>query len=79
MDTLIPLNSLAKPTLMAILEDIVTREGTDYGDLTFTVVEKVQQVHHLLQAGQAFLLFDTDSETIKLISKEQLSQSDLSY
>ncbi|WP_191600664.1 YheU family protein [Marinomonas algicola] len=77
MDTLIPHHSLEKETLNRILEEIVTRDGTDYGNYDLTLEEKVAEALALLSSKSAFLLFDTESETVKLLSKDQLQQYDL--
>ncbi len=77
MDTLIPHDSLAAETLQSILEDLVTRDGTDYGDYDLTIDQKVIKAKKLLESKLAFLLFDTESETIKILSKDQLQQYDL--
>lgn len=77
MDTLIPHDSLEKETLERILEEIVTRDGTDYGNYDLTLEEKVAEALVLLSSKRAFLLFDTESETVKLLSKDQLQQYDL--
>ncbi|MFT2110292.1 YheU family protein [Marinomonas sp. 2405UD68-3] len=77
MDTLIPHDSLESETLQSILEDVVTRDGTDYGSYDLTVEQKVAKAQALLKSKHAFLLFDTDSETIKILSKDQLQQYDL--
>ncbi|MCZ2723332.1 YheU family protein [Marinomonas sp. 15G1-11] len=77
MDTLIPHDSLQKETLITILEEIVTRDGTDYGNYELTLEDKVAEALVLLSSKSAFLLFDTESETVKLLSKDQLQQYDL--
>jgi uncharacterized protein len=77
MDTLIPHDSLEKETLNRILEEIVTRDGTDYGNYDLTLEEKVEEALVLLSSKNAFLLFDTESETVKLLSKDQLQQYEL--
>lgn len=74
MDTLIPYDSLAETTLQTILEEVVSRDGTDYGEYDVSLAQKVSQVMGLLSQQQAFLVFDTESETIKLLSKDQLQQ-----
>lgn len=77
MDTLIPYDSLPAETLERILDDIVSRDGTDYGDYDLSVAEKRQQALRSLQKSETVLLFDTESETIKMVLKEALSQYDL--
>ncbi|PYF81789.1 MULTISPECIES: YheU family protein [Marinomonas] len=77
MDTLIPYDSLAADTLATILDDIVSRDGTDYGDYDLSVAQKREQALRALRNGEAVLLFDTESETIKMIPKSDLSNYDL--
>ncbi|RCX08803.1 YheU family protein [Marinomonas foliarum] len=77
MDTLIPYDSLALDTLETILDDIVSRDGTDYGDYDLSVAQKREQALRSLRSGEAVLLFDTESETIKMIPKGDLSNYDL--
>ncbi len=74
MDTLIPFDSLEPETLHNILVEVVTREGTDYGNYDLSLEQKCQQAQLMLKSQQAFLVFDTESETIKLISRDQMSQ-----
>jgi uncharacterized protein len=77
LDTLIPYDSLAPDTLETILDDIVSRDGTDYGDYDLSVAQKREQALRSLRSGEAVLLFDTESETIKMIPKGDLSNYDL--
>ncbi|MGO2233364.1 hypothetical protein B6N13_11030 [Marinomonas sp. UCMA 3892] len=77
MDTLIPYDSLTPDTLETILDDIVSRDGTDYGDYDLSAAQKREQALRALQRGEAVLLFDTESETIKMIPKSDLSNYDL--
>ena len=69
MDTLIPFDSLDPDTLANVLNDIVSRDGTDYGDYDLSSEQKREQALRALKSGEAVLLFDTESETIQLVSK----------
>lgn len=77
MDTLIPFDSLETDTLNNILVEVVTRDGTDYGNYDVSLEQKCQQARLMLKNQQAFLVFDTESETIKLVSRDQMSQYDM--
>lgn len=77
MDTLIPFDSLTEETLSNILVEVVTRDGTDYGEYDLSLEQKCQQAHKMLKSQQAFLIFDTESETIKLISRDQMAQYEM--
>ena len=73
MDTLIPYESLTHETLITIVDDVVSRDGTDYGAYDLSESQKRQQALAALENGQAVLLFDTTSETIKMVPKDTLS------
>ncbi|RBO83264.1 YheU family protein [Marinomonas aquiplantarum] len=77
MDTLIPYDSLTKETLENILDDIVSRDGTDYGNYELSALQKREQALRALQTGEAVLLFDTESETITMVSKSAIGNHDL--
>lgn len=77
MDTLIPYDALDPETLSSILDDIVSRDGTDYGNYELDAEQKRQQALNALQRGEAVLLFDTESETIQMIPKSALRNYDL--
>ncbi|MBM6551286.1 YheU family protein [Marinomonas ostreistagni] len=70
MDTLIPYDALDPETLDNILNDIVSRDGTDYGDYGLSAEQKRQQALKALQSGNAVLVFDTESETIQMVDKQ---------
>jgi uncharacterized protein YheU (UPF0270 family) len=54
----IPYERLDKATLAAIAEDFVSREGTDYGDIEYSLQDKITQVIEQLRCGEATLLYD---------------------
>ena len=74
MDTLIPFDSLDSDTLNNVLNDIVSRDGTDYGEYDLSTEQKREQALRSLKSGEAVLLFDTGSETIQLVSKQAVQQ-----
>ncbi|MCV2401354.1 YheU family protein [Marinomonas sp. C2222] len=76
MDTLIPHDSLSPDVLERILDDLVTRDGTDYGNYDLSIEQKRIQALRSLESGEAVLLFDTESETIKMIPKSALANYD---
>jgi uncharacterized protein len=59
----IPHTALAKDTLRNLVEEFVTREGTDYGDHLYTLDDKVKQVMRQLEDGRAIILYDSRTET----------------
>ena len=64
----IPHTSLSKTTLQALIEEFVTRDGTDYGDVEVPLERRVEMVMALLQARTAVIVYDEDSETCSITS-----------
>ena len=65
--TEIPYDKLSPEALRGVIENFVTREGTDYGEREWTLDEKIDQVLRHLKSGRAQLVFDTDSETCTIL------------
>lgn len=66
----IPYQELADATLTAIIEEFITREGTDYGDYDYSLAQKVAQVKCLLDQGEVFVSFDPQSQSCQLLPAE---------
>lgn len=65
----IPWQRLSDEVLDAVIEEFVSREGTEYGAQDYTLAEKVAQVRLQLQRGEAVIDFDPDTETCHLIAR----------
>jgi len=63
---------LSPETLQAVIEEYVTRNGTDYGEIEVPLEQKVRQVHRELVSGKALILFDTIDQTCNIVSKDDL-------
>ena len=63
----IPYLKLEPQILRAVIEEFVTREGTDYGDRVFTLDEKIAAVQRQLENGSAHIVFDNYSETCNVV------------
>ncbi|AZC27902.1 MULTISPECIES: YheU family protein [Pseudomonas] len=68
---LIPHELLEVDTLTRLIEDFVTREGTDNGDET-PLETRVLRVRQALGKGQAVIVFDPDSEQCQLMLKHDV-------
>ena len=62
----IPFQELAVETLTAIIEEFISREGTDYGVHETSLEKKVQQVMNQLQRGEIVVTFDQESQSCDL-------------
>ena len=65
----IPQDALPVEVLRRVIEEFVTREGTDYGDRVFTLDEKVSHVRSQLESGQAVLTWDEPTQTVGIRQK----------
>ncbi len=64
---IIPLEQLRPDVVRGILEEFVSREGTEYGQRELTLEEKIAQVLRQLECGQAVIVFDPASETCDIV------------
>ena len=65
----IPWQKLSAEALTAVIEEFVTREGTEYGLRDYTLAEKVAQVRAQLQSGKLGLDFDPDGGSCQFFVK----------
>jgi uncharacterized protein YheU (UPF0270 family) len=68
---LIPYDHLEADTLTRLIEDFVTRDGTDNGDET-PLETRVQRVRYALGKQQAFIVFDPESQQCTLMLKHDI-------
>lgn len=62
---IIPHDQLEADTLTRLIEDFVTRDGTDNGDET-PLERRVERVRRALGKGEAVIVFDADSQQCQL-------------
>lgn len=68
---LIPANLLEAETLTRLIEDFVTRDGTDNGDET-PLDTRVIRVRRALDKGEAVIVFDPESQQCQLALKRDV-------
>ena len=68
----IPHTALAPETLKNLVEEFVTREGTDYGDYQGSLADKVRQVLRQIESGRAVILFDASSSSCHIELKDRI-------
>ena len=59
----IPWQSLQTETLRSLIEEFVSRDGTDYGLREASLESKVEDVHRLLRDQKAHVVFDVDTQS----------------
>jgi hypothetical protein len=72
---IIPLTQVSAATLNAIIEDFVLREGTEYGLEDISQEDKIAQVKHQLNSGNALLVYSELHESVNILPSDQFSDS----
>ena len=67
----VPWQQLDSSALRGLIEEFVTRDGTDYGVVETCLDTRVNQVIGQLKAGQAVVTFDTEVESATIVVKER--------
>lgn len=63
----IPHTELSADVLQGVLESYVLREGTDYGNHTYSLEQKVAHVLRQLERREAQIVFDPNTESIDIV------------
>ncbi len=68
---IIPFEQISPDALQALVEEFITREGTDYGWEEVSLATKVEQVRQQLRRGEVVIVFDPSTESVSLLTKHQ--------
>lgn len=71
----VPHRQLSAEALRGVIEEFVTREGTDYGGVCVSLSVKVEQVRSQLDSGQAVLVYDAETRSCNLVPAESAWQT----
>ena len=66
----VPIAQLSEEALLGVIEEYITREGTDYGLQEFSLEQKVEQVKRQLSSGRAIIVFDPATESCGIHLKD---------
>ena len=66
---LIPHDQLSPEALQGLIEEFVTRNGTDNGDTRTTLEKNVKMVMGQLNRGEAVILYDHITQTANIVPK----------
>ncbi len=61
-------DQLSPDALRGLVEEYVSREGTDYGEGDWTLEDKVSQVLRQLERGEARIVFDLERESASIVA-----------
>lgn len=72
---LIPANQLSTSALRGLIEEFITREGTDYGDTAYSLEDKVIQVQRQIAAGDVVIVFNAEQNSCTLLPRKDAEQA----
>jgi uncharacterized protein YheU (UPF0270 family) len=62
----IPVDKLSTKALQGVIEEFISREGTDYGEIEIPTETKFRYVKDKLETGSVVLIFDDETETTNI-------------
>ena len=68
----IPVDAWSRQALDGLIEEFVIRDGTDYGTEERSLDDKKDAVRRQLDCGEIVIVFDPETETSNIISKDDL-------
>ncbi|MGM0654359.1 MAG: YheU family protein [Thermodesulfobacteriota bacterium] len=66
----IPYDQLSPEALQGVVEEFVTRDGTDYGETEISLETKIDQVRAQLKNGKAVIIFDQETESCTFLRSD---------
>ncbi len=67
----IPYTSLSEEVLDSVLEEYITREGTEYGERDYSLEEKLTHLKIQLKLGQISITYDEETQSCSLTTNSQ--------
>jgi uncharacterized protein YheU (UPF0270 family) len=63
---IIPVDKLSPQALQGVIEEFISRDGTDYAEKEVPMETKFRHVKYKLESGSAVLIFDDETETTNI-------------
>ncbi|MFY2510391.1 YheU family protein [Vibrio pectenicida] len=70
---IVPWQQIAPETLANLIQEFVLREGTDYGTSEVPLQDKIDQIKHQLESGEAVVVFSELHDTVDIQLKQKFS------
>lgn len=70
----VPWRQLSADALHGVIEEFVTREGTEYGASDVDLATKVAQVQRQLERAEVLVFFDTALSTCHLVHRDEVKR-----
>ena len=67
---IIPVETIEPVTLQAMIEEFVSRDGTDYGKIEKSLSEKANEIMGKLQLGEIKIIYDKVSKHVDFLPKD---------
>jgi uncharacterized protein YheU (UPF0270 family) len=72
----IPFDRLSDEAVHGLVEEFVTRDGTDYGVREVPLAHKVEQIKVQLRRGEAVIVFDPQTHSCHIVPREHAPRQD---
>jgi uncharacterized protein YheU (UPF0270 family) len=72
---IVPHRELSEEALQGLLEEFVSRDGTDSGYTKLTLEQRVDQVRRQLDRGEAVVVYNNTTQTANIISRRDLDSN----
>lgn len=69
---IIPFERLSNEAIHGVIEEFVTRDGTDYGLVEIELEQKIDNVLRQLKNGEVFIVYDELSMTANIVPKDEI-------
>lgn len=69
---IIPHEQLSRDTLLNLIEEFVTRDGTDYGSVEMSLEDRVARVEARLNSGEVVILFSQNTGACNIVYRNTL-------
>ena len=73
----VPYDQLSPEALNGVIEEFVSRDGTDYGEVEISLETKISQVFSQLKSGKAVIVFEQKSETCTILKSDNPALLDI--
>ena len=68
---IIPPESLSEDALQGVLEEFISRDGTDYGESELSLEAKVDRLKPQVMRSEVLIVFDDTLECVTLMTREE--------
>lgn len=72
---LIPVEQLSAAALRGLIEEFITREGTDYGVSEYSLDDKVGHIERQIAAGDVVIVFNAEQNSCTLLPRDEAEQA----